>query len=299
MVRRTARHVICNAVEGGNQVLLFFFRHGTYFREAFGNELQVPHVVVHFGQQRVGGVVFFKDFHPGNERRNRSAQLVCGFFRQSYPHLVLFGSFWAEKGENGNHHEYKHYAELYEWVNGQAPEHERGIIANVEVVYVGFNRVGFGGCANAHIIARSLPSFSLLAHIGKRVGQCRAFAVVNVTVHLHLSGRVEHNNWYGVVAVYHFQHESEVCGLVGTVERTHCLGPYFHALVLFLLKVSYQEVRHNERAYGNQQRRYYQRNLEVLYPIKPLHDRYARYNWYINLKTRTIIFYCEINLLGK
>lgn len=49
-------------------------------------------------------------------------------------HLVLLGALGGEQGEDGHHHEEQHHTQLGVGVEGQSFQHQRVVVANVDIV---------------------------------------------------------------------------------------------------------------------------------------------------------------------
>ena len=151
--------------------------------------------------------------------------------RQSYPYLVLLGTFRRQEGKDCNNNENHHHAKLHIGIGGQAFQHQRLVITH-QLIIVALSSVP--SKINTDISTCLSHPFSLFSDHPYRIGSI-TFLNVKITIVHHLSLCIKHNHWYRIITLNNTQSQRQVCRLICIIQCVECLNPNLHLIPFLLL----------------------------------------------------------------
>ena len=228
--RRSTVHVGHNSLQHSYQVGLFGRGLRADFREAVSDKLKPFHVVVHLRKQFIIGISLFHHLHPGHKTGNRSAELMSRFLAQTYPNMVLFGTFQGQKCENSKAGKEQNDAQLDIRIPGQAAQKQRLGIAYINIIVAIVKHNADNMTVSAHALSLSNGVFYTV---------CLVLSLqFYIAIGLNMPLSVNDNHRNSVVFIDYFQYKCKIGMLICSVQRTHCFGPYLHSRGLFLGQIA-------------------------------------------------------------
>ena len=248
--------------------------------EAVSNKLQALHILVHLRDKVIIRIILLQYLYPGHKTGYRCTQLMCGLLWQTDPHLVLFCFLWCQQSEYSHYNKYKHYSKLHIRIIRQTFQYRGIIIAYIHISLL-ISIIHRDSDESASVI----KTLSQMRHIRNTV-LLRTVAYINVSAYLHKSLIIKHDNGNGIVVVHHFQYKPQISGLVGHIERAHCVRPNFHLVAFLLSEVLYKDIWDYQGCYRYYNSRQHENDLNLPYSICPLHI----------IVTEITTIYCNTNV---